>query len=78
MHKKSAFFVISQLTNDNKKKERTIVMSRAQLQLKNKSKNDWPCSVQTRKQLIFLTAAVTITLMLQSEQVLQTSDHYFV
>ena len=49
-------------------------MSRAQLQLKNKSKNDWPCSVQTQKQLIFLTAAVTITLMLQSEQVLQTSD----
>ena len=54
-------------------------MSRAQLQLKNKSKNDWPCFVQTQKQLIFLTAAcaVTITLMLQSEQVLQTSDHYF-
>ena len=53
-------------------------MSRAQLHLKNKSKNDWSCSVQTQKQLIFLTAAVTITLMLQSEQVLQTSDHYFV
>ena len=72
------FLLLANLTNDNQKKERTIVMSRAQLQLKNKSKNDWPCSVQSREQLIFLTAAVTITLMLQSEQVLQSSDHYFV
>ena len=64
------FNSLQQSSQWQSKKERTIVMSRAQLQLKHKSKNDWPCSVQTWKQLIFLTAAVTITLMLQSEQVL--------